>query len=145
MPRNYPIVTLDTNVYVSGTAISNSPPGQIINAWEEEKIKVALSESILAEIHEVFSRPYFKTRLGWGAEKLDRYIGNLRMSAIVVPGTTSVNVSRDPYDNMIFSCALEANAGYIVSGDKAVLDVQSFKNILVMSPRNFVDNVLARL
>lgn len=145
MPHNPPVVTLDTNVYISGTTISASPPGQIIRAWEEEKLKIALSEPILAEIREVFSRPYFQIKLGWGTQEVNRYVDHLKFSAIVVSGSTLVNVCKDPYDNMLFSCALEANADYIVSGDRAVLEVGQFKRTLVISPRNFVDKVLPDL
>ncbi|MBI2103897.1 putative toxin-antitoxin system toxin component, PIN family [Candidatus Woesebacteria bacterium] len=142
MPPSFPIVTLDTNVYVSGTTIPGCPPGQIMQAWEENRIKVALSEPILTEIQEVFSRPYFQTKLGWSSVKLDQYMNNLRFSAIVVPGATPVNVCKDPSDNILFSCALEANSDYIISGDKAVLDVKQFRNTFVVSPRDFVDKVL---
>ena len=145
MPPNFPLVILDTNVYISGTTISASPPSHIIQAWEDDKIKLVLSEPILDEIRGVLSKPYFQAHLNWSPEKVNKYIDNLRLSAIVVPGTTPVNVCPDPNDNMLFSCALETNSDYIVSGDKAVLAVKQFKNTLVLSPRSFVNQVLTTL
>lgn len=137
-----PLVALDTNVFISGVTIATSPPGHILNAWHDRTIEIATSELILAEIREVFSRPYFSRHIGWTDQELDQYIQDVRLSAVVVPGTTPVNVCRDPDDNMIFSCALEAQADYIVSGDKDVRAVGTFHGILVKSPVDFIRDVL---
>lgn len=139
---NVPLVTVDTNVYVSGTTVSASPPGRIIRAWEERKINLALSEAIISEIRDVLIRPYFTAHLQMSTGQIDQYINDLRLGAIVVPGATEVNICRDPKDNMVFSCALEAKANFIVSGDKDILEVKSFQGIPVKSPKDFVEGIL---
>lgn len=137
-----PLVALDTNVFISGTTIATSPPGMIIRSWRDRMIILATSEPILSEVREVFSRPYFTSRIGWTDQELDRYIQDVRLSAIVVPGTTPVSVCRDPDDNMIFACAIETQADYIVSGDKDVRAVGTFNGIPVKSPVDFIRDVL---
>ncbi len=141
-PSNIPLVVVDTNVYISGTITTSTPPAKIIQAWETNYITLALSEPILSEIQDVLARPYFARRLTWTQKQLVQYVNDLRLTAVVVPGTTQISVCRDPKDNMVLSCALEAGADYIVSGDKDVTALGKFQTIPILSPREFVRQVL---
>ncbi len=141
-PPNRPLVVIDTNVYVSGITSSSSPPAQILHAWETNRISLALSQLILSEIKDVLARPYFTAHLKWTRQQLNAYIEDLRLVAVVVPGTTPVNICRDPKDNMILSCALEAGADYIVSGDHDVTVLGEFRTIPILTPREFIREVL---
>jgi uncharacterized protein len=138
-----PLITPDTNVCVSGGTISSNPPGQIIQAWREGTVEFALCEPIFQEIIEVLDRPFFRDRIGWTQEKITEYVAQLREGSAVVAATTEVTVCDDPDDNMLFSCAVEAGAGYIVSGDAKVLEVGEYQGITVMRPREFVDQILS--
>lgn len=140
------LITPDTNVLVSGGTTSIGAPSQIINAWRKDNIDFALSPSILDEVEDVLSRPYFKQHAGWTNSKITQYVKELGEGSYIFPGTTLVTISTDPYDNMLFSTALEAKASYIVSGDKKhVIPIKEFKGIKVMGPRAFIDKVLRKL
>ncbi|MBZ0097702.1 MAG: putative toxin-antitoxin system toxin component, PIN family [Taibaiella sp.] len=141
-----PVIVPDTNVIVSAGTVSQSPPTQIIQAWRNGDIGIATSESILSEVMEVLSRPYFVGVAGWTQKQVDAYVNELREGAHVVPGTMPVMVSPDPDDNKLFTCALEAQADYIVSGDeKHVLSIGTYEGVQTISPRGFVDAVLEPL
>ncbi len=142
-PPNVPLVVVDTNVYVSGTIATSSLPGKILQAIQNNMMTLALSEPILEEIKEVLARPYFIRRLKWTREELDQYIDDLRLVAVVVPGTTPVTFCRDPKDNMILSAALEAGADFIVSGDQNVTVLGQFRTIPILTPREFVKKMLS--
>jgi putative PIN family toxin of toxin-antitoxin system len=138
------LITPDTNVIVSGTTVSTTAPAQIIQAWRDEMINFALCEPILTEVADVLSRPYFTGRAGWTRQNAQEYVKELREGSTIVPGTTPVHVSTDPDDNIVFACACEAEADYIVSGDeKHVLPVGSFRGIPVVRPNEFM-RLLAR-
>lgn len=50
-------VVLDTNVFISGVFFSG-PPYEVLNAWREGKIQLAISQEILREywrVGEVFA------------------------------------------------------------------------------------------
>ena len=47
-------------------------------------------------------------------------------------------VDIDADDNKFFECAAALNAGYILSGDRAVRSVKKYLDITVVSPREFV-------
>lgn len=137
------LITPDTNVLVSGGTISGSAPSQIIDAWRDGKIEFALSPPILDEVADVLSRPYFKKRVGWSIKTIVTYVDELREGSYVFPGTTPVSVTTDPDDNMLFATAYEAGVSYIVSDDlKHVVPIGEFKGIKVLSPSDFINNVL---
>jgi len=137
-----PLITVDSNVLVSAATISSTPPSQILDAWREERIEMALSEPILNEVQDVLCRPYFVNKAGWTKEQVKTYVNELRMGALVVPGTTKVNICRDPMDNMVLSCAIEAESEFVVSGDEDLLVLKEYKGIPIKTPRDFIQEVL---
>lgn len=58
-------------------------------------------------------------------------------SQIVYPESKLNIVEKDPSDNKIIECAIEAQASFIVSGDKHLLDIKGYKGIKMVSPREF--------
>jgi putative PIN family toxin of toxin-antitoxin system len=138
-----PLVTPDTNVIVSGTITPHGPPGQILDHWRAGRIEFALCPSLLAETRTALSRPKM-AQYGFSTARAKTVTEGLRSSAVIVPGTAPVDVCEDPTDNMLFACAYEAGADYIVSGDeKHVLPVGSFQGIPVVRPTEFA-KLLAR-
>lgn len=134
-----PIAVLDINVFVSGTTIAQGPPAQVINLWRQGRYEVATSELLLARMRQVYLYPKVTkvTRMREG--EIDEFLHDIRQSAIVVAGTTPVNVCKDPEDNVLFATALEAHAHYIVSGDqKHVLPIGSYQGIRTLSPAAFL-------
>jgi predicted nucleic acid-binding protein len=56
---------------------------------------------------------------------------------VVRPSQSVQSICRDPDDDLILACALEARADYLVTGDADLLDVKIFKGIQIVTPRNF--------
>lgn len=57
-----------------------------------------------------------------------------KVTTLVYP-RQKVTVVRDPSDNMIIECALEAKAEIIVSLDKDLLDLKKYQSIQMVHPR----------
>ena len=131
-------IILDTNVLISGIFFSG-PPYQILKAWQEGKIQIAVSKEILAEYHRV-------------AEELSEKFSSVEISQILELFTIhaemvntqglEVSVCEDPDDNMFISCALGSKSKIIVSGDKHLLKISGYQKIEVLKPRIFLDNHL---
>ena len=51
---------------------------------------------------------------------------------------TLVDICRDPDDNLLLALALDGGADYIVSGDKDLLDMVSFREIPIVKPAEFL-------
>ena len=131
-------IVLDTNVLISAIFFYG-PPYQVLKAWQEGRIKIAISEEILTEYQ-------------WVAEELSKQFPSVDIEQILELLTIhaeivdtqgfEVTVCEDPDDNMFISCALASKSKIIVSGDKHLLRISGYKNIDVFKPRDFIDDYL---
>jgi len=48
-------------------------------------------------------------------------------------------VCEDPDDDKFLACALAAKAHIVISGDKHLLEVNGYKGVEIMRPREFLD------
>ena len=128
-------VVLDTNVFVSGVFFSG-PPYQILQAWRNEKIELVLSPEILDEyrrVGEILAEEYPAIDL----VPMLEYVIHKAVVFSVPP--LPENVCEDPDDDKFLACALASRTYLIVSGDRHLLKVSGYKNIVVLKPREFLD------
>jgi putative PIN family toxin of toxin-antitoxin system len=48
-------------------------------------------------------------------------------------------VCRDPKDDMVFECAVKADAEIIISGDNDLLSVKTYRGIQILTARQYLD------
>ena len=53
-----------------------------------------------------------------------------------------MNISRDPDDDKFIECAKDADALYIVSGDKDLLVIEEYDGIQIITAKEFCDRYL---
>jgi len=128
-------VVIDTNVFVSSFFGGN--PKEIIDLWRDGRLVLCLSGSIIDEYVRVLSH------MGLGEEK--------ELSELLALFSKSVNilftakpkkvraVEKDPSDDKFLECALTLDAKYIISGDKALLDLESYGKVEIVNPRRFLE------
>ncbi len=87
------------------------------------------SEAILLELQHKLEE------LGLTRVEVVDYVNNLSSVTRVVRPAQKVSVVRDPDDNKIIECALEAKAHLIVSFDKDLLDLKEYSHIKIAHPR----------
>ncbi len=129
---------LDTNVWVSAL-LWGGKPAEIIKAAEQSKIYIVISEEIVNEISQVLN--YSKLKQIYQIEGLnhEELIEAVLKIVHFVKVTKHVKiVLKHPADNKFIDCALEAKANYIISGDKHLLKVDSYKKIPIISVSNFL-------
>jgi putative PIN family toxin of toxin-antitoxin system len=133
-------VVLDTNVLISGIFFSG-PPYRILKAWQEGLIQLALTGKILEEYRRVAEQLHRQ----FPAINLQRIFELLIINAEIVPDQIlPVTICDDPDDDKFIACALTAKCKVIVSGDKHLLKVTTYRGIKVVTPRNFVETYLER-
>jgi len=131
-------IVLDTNVFISGIFFSG-PPSKILQAWRDLKIQIILSEEIIEEYQRVAEELSSK----FSAVDIDRIIELLTIyGEVFETKNISVSVCEDPDDNKFIECAIASNSKLIVSGDKHLLNITGYQGILVLKPRDFIDNHL---
>ena len=131
-------IVLDTNVLISGIFFSG-PPYQILKAWQEGKIKIAISEEILTE----YQRMSEQLSKQFPTVDIEQILKLLTIHAELIDTQgLEVTVCEDPDDDMFITCALASKSKIIVSGDKHLLRVSGYQEIEVLKPRYFVDKHL---
>jgi len=133
-------VVLDTKVFVSGVFFGG-PPGCVLEAWRDGRAEVVLSREIIEEyvrVGEELAARFPGVDLGPALELL-------AVSTSLVDSTQLPEpVSRDPDDDKFLACALAAGADCVISGDRDLLDVSPYEGVVVLTPRDFCNQLEQR-
>ena len=127
-------VVLDTNVFISSFFGGN--PRTIIDLWKDGSLTLCISQEIFDEYIEVLRR------LGLdNAPEMDELLKLFATGFHIVftTRTPEIHVVADPDDDKFIACALALKAGYVVSGDKALLDVRRYQVVYIVTPREFLE------
>ncbi len=138
-----PLVIVDTNVLVSGTANrSVSSPSRIVDAVLDGTLDVLASTPLLEEYAEVLRRPALRRRVNLGDDEIGDYIDLLTTIATIEEPVAAVERSPDPTDQHLWDLLAAVPAAILVTGDKALLASDHFPG-RILSPRQFVERDLA--
>jgi putative PIN family toxin of toxin-antitoxin system len=126
-------VVADTNVLVSSIQFGGKPK-QLIDLAADGHIDLAISEAILEETLRVLRDKFHHT-----PDELRETDKQLRVIARTVAPAESIRaVDADPSDNHILECAVAADAEVILSGDKHLLALGSFREIPIQRVGEFL-------
>ena len=131
-------VVLDTNVFVSATLLRGGNEDSILRAWRGGAFDLVLSRQILEEILRALSYPKIRKARWISDQEVTSLIESLADESLVVSGNVTVAVCRDPGDDKFLAAALEGEARYVVSGDKDLLALKTYRNIQIITPARFL-------
>ena len=132
--------TIDTNVFISGGTISQSPPSQIINHWRDQQFVMVASPQLISEYQEVLNRPKIMKCTGLTFQENKQYIQEVTDRAYMTNGNLTLNILKDdPDDNMVLACAEEGLATHLVTGNTKHFPFKEYKGIKIVTPREFLD------
>jgi putative PIN family toxin of toxin-antitoxin system len=126
-------VVLDTNIVVSGLLHHKGAPAAILDAATSKQFRCYVSESLIDEYREVLTRGY----LGLDQRRAAKFIADFRKVAIFVVPRKTLVVARDPDDDRVMECVLEAGADFIVTGNTRDFPAR-FHGVRVVTPRDFL-------
>ena len=124
---------LDTSVVISARL---SPEGQqalILGLAIAQYFRCFVSDALLEEYEAVLRRE----RFGLSPRSVTQSMRIIRKCTTLVIPKRKLDVSRDPDDNKIVECALEARADYIVTGNTRHFPSR-FQDIRIVLPRQFL-------
>ena len=131
-------VVLDTNVLISATLVQGGNEDRLLRAWRRGAFELVLSPPILGEILRALSYPKIRQARWLRDEEVSLLVESLAAESLVVPGNITVNVCRDPEDDKFLSAALEGDAKYVVTGDKDLLTLKTYRNVQIVTPGVFL-------
>ncbi len=128
---------LDTNVLISAV-IATGTPHDIVVAGYTNEYQIVVSVPTLMEFRKTLQK--YPERFGLDNEEIQTEVETLRYFAeFVVPDEEITAVEADPDDDKFLEAAVAGNTDYVVSGDQHLLDLQSFRGIDIVTPREFFE------
>jgi len=131
-------VVLDTNVIVAAFAARGLCAG-VLEACPTDHV-IVISEYILSEIKEKLI-----SKICLPQSIVQEIINYLRDEAeIFTPENINESVCRDKDDANIIGTAISGNAEFIITGDDDLLILKKYKDIEIVTPREFWERLKNR-
>lgn len=128
-------LVFDTNVIVSALLLPDSVPRRAFDK-ALDRGTILLSLPALTELNEVFARRRFDKYLL--EEERMRFLATLVKASEVVQVTETIDDCRDPRDNKFLELAVAGRADCIISGDEDLLTLNPYRDIPVLTPKEFL-------
>ncbi len=128
-------VTIDTNVLISAIFWPGKPK-QLLNQVRRRQVTFVTSDVLLTELKEVLTRRDKPFKLS--EQESQRILAMVRELAEIVQFHSSVAICRDEPDNRVLECAIDGRAECLITGDKHLLDLQSFQGIKIATVADFL-------
>lgn len=126
-------VVFDTNVLIAALVIEGIC-SKILMRGRKRQFQLIVCPIILQELEQVLIKKFSATR---SEVREALKILSEAIHSIIHPKQSIKPVCRDPADDLILACALEAKADYLVTGDGDLLELKTFNGIRIVTPRNF--------
>ncbi len=127
-------IVLDTNVLISAILFPGGPPEQVLRLAIEGRVELVTSATLLTEYARVLTEKFAHSE-SQASERVRRIVS---IAEIVKPQERVEEIAEDPEDDRVLEAALAAEAQIIVSGDKHLLRLRSWKGIPVQRPAEFL-------
>jgi len=130
-------VVFDTNILVSALVFPGGRADNALRRIIEGRDQLLLSKPILDELLGILAKKFSRD-----AEELAHVAVFLSDLSIVVKPRRRFAVLADEPDNRILECAVTGGADVIVTGDKALLALKTFRKVKLLSLRAYLEEVL---
>ena len=123
----------DTNVLVAAF-VSEGVCSKLLIRARKRHFHLFVSPFILQEFERVLVR---KLAVPKGEARDAIRLVSEAADVILLPPELEAPICRDSNDDAVLACSLAAETDYLVTGDADLLDLRSFRNTLIISPRDF--------
>lgn len=133
-------VVLDTNIVVSAALKEAGREAAVLSLALTGNLSLKVSRAILTEYEEVLHRKKFRLN----REQVDRLLDLIRRESTLVTPSHVLSISPDEPDNRLLECAEEAQADYLVTGNKRHFP-KRWKGTLVVNARELLELITPML
>ncbi|MEK9180644.1 MAG: putative toxin-antitoxin system toxin component, PIN family [Patescibacteria group bacterium] len=123
-------VVIDTNLLIDGSADEFNFGNRIVDEVIEGRIQAFANVQTLKENRFIAQK---KITDGDYLDKLTRYFEKVK----IVENGVRLRIVEDPDDNKLLESAIAANAEYLISSDKHLLNLEKFQNVKIVAPAHF--------
>jgi uncharacterized protein len=126
-------VVFDTNVLIAAFLTEGLCSGLLIRA-RKHTFDLVICDYIIKEFKGILTKKFKISATD--LSEISDIISEAAYEILHEPHPIS-GICRDSNDDMIIACAIDAAADYIVTGDEDLLILKKYKNVEIISPRNF--------
>jgi len=126
-------VVFDTNEFVSALVIPGGRASEALQRVVDGEDTLIVSRAVVDELLSVLARKFARDR-----EELARVAMFLSSLAETVAPAERLAVLSDDPDNRILECALAGSAEAIVTGDRAMLALEEFRGVRILSLAEYI-------
>ncbi len=126
-------VVIDTNILV---AAFHRPSGRYASMWRAALARqyvLVWSPPLASELASVL-----RNQLQWEEHDVQRRIRDVAAIAEMVQPGVALRVAADPDDDRVLECAVDGNADLIVSNDKHLRSLRSFRGVTILHGSDFL-------
>lgn len=128
-------VVFDTNVLISSTLWDDSVAQKFLFKCIKEDIQIFSSQEIIDEYKEILVRDF-----DYSAREIGEILEIVLQFVILVTPSGKIDiVKEDSDDNKVIECAVESEAGYIISYDKHLLKLKEYHDIKIIIPEEALE------
>lgn len=133
-------VVLDANQLVSAFIKKTGFPARILDLFKEGIFEIVVTPSIIEEVENVLNYPRLQKHHGKSKQEIKNFLflfADLCIDVDIEEKGERI-VEQDPTDDKYLICALKGHADFVISGDKHLLNISSYKNVRILTPREFL-------
>ena len=127
-------VVLDTNVLISAFIFPGGPPEAVYRLVLEGRVELVTSRPLLIELGRVLTEKF-----DWDSSRADEVVAQVaRLAQVVRPTETVREIAADPSDDRVLEAAAEGGAEVIVSGDRHLLRLGTWRAVRIEPAAKFL-------
>ncbi len=134
-------VVIDTNIFLSAL-LGSKTCRKILDAFLEEKFDICISSELLDEFIETTGKEKFKDFIT--LVEIKKLVSLLKTDINLVISLEKVSICRDPKDNIVLECGVAGKVDFIVTGDKDLLSLKTFRSIRILTPKQFITRLMRK-
>lgn len=134
-----PKIVIDTNIYISAI-FWGGKPRSVVDLGRNGQVSIFTSSQIEKEINKKL-----KIKFGLSDEEVAQILFDFSTFTLPIKASRKITViDDDPDDDKFIECAVASRAGFIVSGDKHLLNLKEYKGIKIMKAADFLSLFLKK-
>ena len=127
-------IVIDTNNLISALGWEGNSRDLLRKVIDKE-YEFIISIKQLEELKNVLDYPKFR----FSEDQKRKFLEIIFKIATVIKTKLKLDVCVDKKDNMFLECAVEGKADYLISGDDHLLRLKKFRNVKIVSVKEFLD------
>lgn len=132
---------IDVNVLVSSVIGPLGNSRKVLLAWDKSLFDVIISSGIIRELEEKLKLPRITKHFNKNSASDIYWLKELlktQSEIISIPSNEIESITGDPEDDYVLETAAKGRVDYLITGDIKLKNLKKYKNVKILSPKDFI-------